>query len=427
MIKKIDSFSKNVFFVFISTSLVNVSNLIYQLLIAHRLNLADFSAFNSLLSISVIFSTPLSAFQSVLVRYIAEFNGQNKSAQIKILLKSLLKYAFTGALITFFLFSAASFSILNKLKIDSTVCGYMLAALLALSWVTPIAMGGIQGLELFKWFSSISVATTVLKLVLAFMFIQMGFNIIGALGGFLCAAAITVFISFLPLRRILGNLNPHLEKGGQERFFRTNFKEMFVYTLPVLLSYFCFANLINMDMILVKYYFSSNESGVYSLAQMVGKIFLFLPGAVAIVMFPRISNLNAKKENTVSTLKLSLVYAGLLCAAACFIFNLFPCFFLKILTGRAPIEAVVLGRLFSVSMVFFALLLILITYFISMKDLRFIKYLVLFTVLQFIGIVLFHKDLIHVQIALCVSAIALFFTHLALLIKPSAFSFQKKI
>ena len=166
--------------------------------------------------------------------------------------------------------------------------------------------------------------------------------------------------------------------------------------------------LVSFDMVLVKYYFLPEESGLYALAQMAGKIFLFLPAAICIVMFPKTAGLKAKNLDTTATLKRSLLYAAILCILASLAYNLFPGFTLKILTGKVFPESIILGRLFSISMSFFTLLFILITYFISLKDLRFLKYLVFFTLLQFLAIGLFHKSLIQVQLILCLNAILLF-------------------
>ena len=131
-------------------------------------------------------------------------------------------------------------------------------------------------------------------------------------------------------------------------------------------------------------------------------------------MFPRTSGLHAKNIDTVPTLMRAILYAAVLCGIVAIGYNIFPVFSLKMLTGKMNPEAVLLGRLFSVSMSFFALLFILIAYFISKKELRFIKYLAIFTLLQFIAIILFHKNLIQVQLALCINAVLLFFIHLLL-------------
>jgi O-antigen/teichoic acid export membrane protein len=167
-------------------------------------------------------------------------------------------------------------------------------------------------------------------------------------------------------------------------------------------------------MILVKLFFSSEEAGFYSLAQMLGKIFLFLPAAISIVMLPRASGLHDQKADTTSTLKRSMFYSLALCLIALIGYNLFPGLVLNILSGKALPESILLGRFFSVSMTFFVFLYILTTYFISIEDLRFIKYLAFFTFLQFLGIFVFHKSLIQVQLVMCVNAAILFIIHMYL-------------
>jgi len=188
----------------------------------------------------------------------------------------------------------------------------------------------------------------------------------------------------------------------------------FSYFVPAAVSLFCFAVLVNFDMVLVKYFFSPAEAGFYSLAQMVGKIFLFLPMAISIVMFPKTAGLNAKNMDTASILKRSLLYAFGLCITASLVYNFFPFFTLKVLTGKIFPESVRLGRLFGVSMSFFTLLLVLINYFLSLKDMRFMKYLILSAILEPLAIILFHKTLIDVQLILCINSILIFFIFLTL-------------
>jgi O-antigen/teichoic acid export membrane protein len=252
---------------------------------------------------------------------------------------------------------------------------------------------------------SCAVISGALKLVLAFVFIELGFNIAGALGAFLTASSIGIIISIFALRDFL---------FYQIRDDSIDFRDFAYYLFPVALSSFCFIALVNFDMVLVKYFFKPFEAGFYSLAQMVGKIFLFLPAAINTVMFPRTAGLNVRNMDTRSTLARSLFYACILCIIANTIYNLSPSFILRVLTGKAFPESIILGRLFGISMSFFTLSYILITYFLSIKDLRFMKYLILFTLLPFLAIILFHGNLIRVQLTLCINSILLFLIHLGL-------------
>jgi len=423
-IKGIDIFSKNIILVFLGTTLANILNLFFQMYIAHRLIPTDFAAFNSLISIFVLLSSPLTTLQAAVAKYSSQFYALNEDNKMRVLLSGLLKKASGFAIVTFLIFYLSSFYITEKLKIPSVACGYILAILLASAWITPILLGSLQGQELFKWFSAVVVITAALKLVFSFIFIPLGFNISGALSAVFLSSLIGILISFLPIKNILClnsvkadvNLARKAAESNNSAIVsnKVNFKEIFKYMFPVAISFFCFMNLVNMDMILVKYYFSPQDSAFYSLAQMVGKIFLFLPFAISIVMFPRTSGLSAKNMDTVATLKRSLLYAAVISIFANLFYNIFPGSVLRILTGKAFYESIVLGRLFSISMVFFTFLFILINYFLSVKDLRFIKYLVLFTILQFFAIVFFHNNLMLVQKILCVNSISLFLIHFLL-------------
>lgn len=405
MVTNIGAFNKNIIIVFVGTSLVNFLNLLYQLLLAHKLSVSDFAAFNTLLSIYVVVSSPLTTIQTAVTKYTAEFNSHNQISKLRFLLSDLFKRTSLLAISTFLVFWFASIYIMNSLKISSVSCTYILAILLASTWLLPVFAGGIQGLELFGWFSSVAVLTGVLKLGLAFILIVLGYNIAGALGALLASSLVGLIIYYFPLRRYIS-----LAAIKED----INYKEIFIYLFPVAITYFCFMNLVNFDMVLVRYFFRPYDSGFYSLAQMVGKIFLFLPGAISIVMFPRTSGLNAKNMNTLSILKRAVLYVLGLCILSVLFYNFFPSLVLKILTGKAYPESIILGRLFSISMSFFALLYVFIMYFLSVKDLRFIKYLVLFTALQFFAIVLWHRSLIQIQFVLCINAILLFFIHLLL-------------
>lgn len=409
-IKNIDTFGKNIILVFIGISLVNFLNLLYQLLVAHKLLASEFAAFNSLLSIVMIISAPLGTIEMAVTKYCAKFNAHQEINKIKFLLSDFLKKTSVLAIFTLLVFWLASSYIMNLLKIPSVACGYILALLLASSWITPIFSGGVQGLELFKWVTSASIASGIIKLGLAFILILLGYNIAGALGALLISGLVSLIIFIFPLRRYIS-----IKAVKQD----INYREILIYLSPVAISSLCFMNLVNSDMVLVKYFFTAQDSGLYSLAQMVGKIFLFLPGPIRMVMFPRTSGLNAKNLDTVSTLRRSLMYVVGLCALAVIFYNIFPVFVLKALTGKAYPESIFLGRFFSISMTFFTLAYIIIFYFLSVNKTHFIKYLVLFTILQNGAIILFHQSLLQVQLILCISSFLLFFIFLIMVYRDN--------
>ncbi|MDD4894519.1 MAG: hypothetical protein PHW54_04305, partial [Candidatus Omnitrophica bacterium] len=100
-IKKIDTFGRNIIFVFLGTSLANVLNLLYQLLLAHNLSSIDFAGFSSLLAIATLFSSPLVTVQTAIAKYTAEFNAHNQAQKIQALLASLIRKTLFLGVVTF--------------------------------------------------------------------------------------------------------------------------------------------------------------------------------------------------------------------------------------------------------------------------------------------------------------------------------------
>ncbi|MBI5144931.1 MAG: hypothetical protein HZA27_01950, partial [Candidatus Omnitrophica bacterium] len=103
-LKNLDAFHKNIILVFIGSFSVSFLNLLYQFLIAHRLSPSDFAATNSLLSICMLISMPLSALQTLVAKYTSEFNAQANTEKIKEVISSILRRALQFALLTFFVF-----------------------------------------------------------------------------------------------------------------------------------------------------------------------------------------------------------------------------------------------------------------------------------------------------------------------------------
>jgi O-antigen/teichoic acid export membrane protein len=410
-LKRIDSFSKNIIIVFAGTSVVNFLNLLFQLFVAHRLSSADFAALNSLLAIFLLVSSPLATLQIAVAKYTAEYNAKRQLSKISFLLSDLSIKGLIFAVITFVVFWFGSSMLVLLLKIPSVACGYILAGLVAAAWLVPVLTGGVQGLELFGWLAVGSILSGLAQLIVAIVLIKSGYGLAGALWAILASSLINVAAFYFPLK---GNLGVAHEKE------RISYKQLVTYLLPVAASNFFFITLVSFDMVLVKFYFSQADSGVYSLAQMIGKIFLFFPGAISLVMFPKVSGLSANNKDTVSTLKRSLIYAFGLCLLALFFYNLFPDFVLKVLTGKPYAESIYLGRLFGISMTFFSLIYILGSYFISIRDIRFLKYVALFTVLQITAIVLFHSTLRQVQSMICLNSGIIFLILLSLVNRKRA-------
>jgi O-antigen/teichoic acid export membrane protein len=230
------------------------------------------------------------------------------------------------------------------------------------------------------------------------------------------AVAISTFVSLLISFFILASVLPRPLRSSPSPYQSNrnhtndeiNSSDIYGYFYATASVYLCYMILTNVDVLLVKHFFSPLEAGYYSIAQMAGKIILFLPVAVTLVMFPKTSELYAQAKATSHLLKRCLFYVAILCGTAVLVCFLFPDLVIRLLSGKELVECIPLVRIFSVTMLFFALVYTLLFYHLSIHRLNFLYFLVSFTVLQVLLITIFHESLSQVLYIVCGNAVLLF-------------------
>ncbi len=417
--KLTDDFIRHGSWMFLATSIGSLFNLSYQLYMVRHLTPVDYGILNSLLALLLVISVPAGTFQATITKYIASFHAHNHWGKIKFFLFKFAKIVSVFGFVFFLIFTLGSKYISSFLQIPSSAPVLIIAVLLLLSVILPLTLGGLQGLQMFGWMGLNMIMSGGVKLTMGVILVSLGFKVMGALSAYILASVAMVFLSFFPLKRfILKNLKISVVSiettNPGNSLDKIDYTEVYKYFLPVAITLLCFMALVNGDIILVKHFFSPLEAGYYSIAQMAGKIILFLPGAITIVMFPKASNLHAHGKDTWSILKKSLLMAGFLCGGASLVCILFPSLTIKLLSGKEYIESISLVWLFALSMTFFALLYTILFYQLSIHRFNFIYPLIFFTVLQTILIVLFHQSLSQVLYILCGNSLLLFGINLRL-------------
>lgn len=404
---------------FLALTVVNILSLLYQLYMVRNLSPTSYGVLNSLFSILVIVSIPSGTLQTVVTKFVSTLCASNHHDRINFLLRSFVKRTLVFGSVMFLILILGSRSICSFLQITSPRLIVILSAITFLSIILPLAQGGLQGLRRFGYLGLTMITNGSLKLLLGIIFVSIGLGVGGALSALAISIFITLLLSFIVLASALPRplvLNPEPsqpQSDGPEPGM--NFPEIYKYFYAVAAVYLCFMVLTNIDVLLVKHYFRPLEAGYYSIAQMVGKIILFLPVAITLVMFPKASELHAQSKVTSHLLKRSLLYVGSLCGTAALICIIFPNLIIRLLSGEEHLPCVPLARIFSVAMLFFALVYVLLFYHLSVHRMTCIYLLILFTMLQVLAITLFHQSLAQVLYIMCGTAVLLFLinAHLA--------------
>lgn len=376
---RIDSFIKNNIIMLVASSLGSFFNLLYQLVMLRLVSGGVFASLNSLLSFLVIISVPAGAFTTMVTKHISASSARKETEKLRVIWQRLAMHSCAFSLFVFFAIVLFSRNIADFLRLDSANSIMILAGIFFVTGLIPVVNGGLQGLEKFGWLAAVSIASGILKLLLSFGLVRKFPQLESALLGFFFPALAGLLISIFPISFLI--------KGRTN--YKVDLKKLYLYILPISAVSVCFAMLTNIDMILVKHFFLI-ESQSYAVAQMIGKIVLFIPGAVYIIMFSRVSGLHAAKEGSAGILKRSVFLTFILSFSAVAFYNLFPQFVMKFLSGSRNPETIALARIFSLAMFFYAMSNVLFYYQLSIESYGFIKYLILMTILQALCMSLFH-------------------------------------
>ena len=149
----------------------------------------------------------------------------------------------------------------------------------------------------------------------------------------------------------------------------------------------------NIDLIAVKHFFPSYETGIYSVADILGKIILYFPASIVLVMFPEVSHAHAVNGKTKHILLKTIFITFLMCSFLEIFYILFPDRIISLLMGAKYTASAPLLTLYGLSMFPFAFINIFINYFMAVNNSKILISMFLFSVLEILLFYLFHYSL----------------------------------
>jgi len=409
-----DEFATQGSIMVMAMGVVNLCSLLFHLFMVRNLATIDYGILNSLLAMFMIISVPTATIQTVIAKFVSHFQAQGDIEKTKFLIKHLGVRIFISACILFLVIVITRGFLTDFLRLPGNHLVVLLGVSLMVVIIVTVFLGGLQGLQEFGFMGSNMVISNGLKLILGFILILLGFRVVGALIAILVAVAVQLLLAFISLRRSLYlRLKVIASQIKANRNVSSiNLTQIYNFFFPVALAHFCFMILTNSDVLLVKHFFSPTDAGDYSVASMVGKMILFLPGAIGIVMFPKTAKLHAEQKSPTAFLNKSLFYSGSLCVAVGLVFIIFPRILVMLLSIDKVDVFIPLARVFVIAMTFFAFLYIIMLYNISIHNLIFLYALVLSVLAQVVLVWFFHDSLLQVLSIVAVNACLLFAVNL---------------
>lgn len=351
LISKITSHSlaRNSAIVFIGSMAANVGSYVYHLLMGRLLGPSGYGELSSLLSLLYIFTVPLTVGQTVLVKFISGFKARGEVGQAKSLFLSVSKKAGVFGVIGLPVAYFVSPFVTQFLHLPSTTLFVLVYVLFAFSLLLIITTSMLQGYQKFLWLSVLTSGTIIIKVILSVPFVR--FGMVGVLIAAIVAAIVTYAIYFIPLKFIL---------VSTERLSKLTKREAFAFAMPTLMSLLGITSIYSTDIVLVRHFFSAKEAGLYAALAILGKVIFYASSAVALVLFPVLSERSAKgqKSNTLIFSAIGIVTA--VSVVLTVVYFAVPGFIVRMLFGNSFAGASSLLGLFGVFIAFFSVAYIII-------------------------------------------------------------------
>lgn len=266
----------------ISSGLVGLINLIYNLAIAHSLGAASFGHATAVYTLLMLLSAVTLSFQLLCSKLVPQNDSFDAKAGIYRLLHKRSWVWGVGISILLVLASGVLSGYLNL----PTRHYYVMLLSIGTTFYVPLGVrrGLMQGMYDFFHLAVNYVLEVVVKLVGTLVLIHFGFGVPGVIAAVVASIIVPYFFGIPPreLRRTKAGrgLNLALGEGIQASVF---------FIGQVIIN--------NLDIVLVKHFFSATEAGVYAAVALVGRIVYMLSWSVVSSMFPISAGVRNKEKD----------------------------------------------------------------------------------------------------------------------------------
>lgn len=389
---------KHLITVFLLSTISNIFTVAFYFIMSRKLGPEGYSEFGVLLAIFQVASVTTGVIGIVIVRYISYFKAKSQYDKISMLLRSSMKYLFAVGFLVFIVLTLFSGSIARLFDISSQA-SIIILALFIWSYLFIICLLSVlNGLQRYVTLGLNRIFDAISTLLLGiFLVYVLKLFVTGALFGLLLGVIVTIPFCLWSLRNIMVIKTTPLGKIGLTEYI----------ALAAITSWFV-GMLLNIDVMMIKYFFSQTEGGFYAAISLVGSIVFFMSNALNTIIFPKVSELYSNGEDTASYLRFGLFWTVIGCLIVVLTYFIAPDFIVRIALGSRYDVSRYIG-LYALAMSMLAMTNIIVVYNLAIKRWSILYILIPGLFVEMLLIYLFHATLFMVVM------VVLFF-HTALLV-----------
>ena len=386
----------------------SVFNYLFQVVVGRSISSIDYGVFNSLFAMVSIFTAPVSVVHIVFSRFIVNLSLSGLGKVKSLFTKSFkIIFVLSGTILLGGIIAIPLIKDFFHLEVTTPIV--LVFITICFSMLFPIPFAILEGLHRFTRLGIGSSCTPLIRFFGALFFVAgLGWGVNGALLTAATASVFTLGFGLWSLKDIFKVSSEPLPDGI--------FRDMANYSGPVFLSTSMIMILGTIDISLVRHYCSPEEAGLYATAAILGRIALFLPGALITVLFPSAAKARALGEKDGYILWTSLSLTAFLAFSGALLFNLWPEQFISLFLGDQYREAASLLKIISIAMAILSLTNVIASYSLARSDYAFLFPLVAGVTLMMALILTYHDTATTIAYIMLLSVSSIFVVAFAQLI-----------
>jgi O-antigen/teichoic acid export membrane protein len=304
------------------------SNLVFGRLLSP----AEFGDLTALLALSVIAAVPASAAQTRMAERLATHRARGDLNTATYSIRHGVAHVGVYAVGAGLLALALSPVIERALTLRAIGPALAFSPFLIATFLTPLAQGVLQGLERFLALGLLLIGIAVSRLAFGSAWAVAG----GGSGGALLGQAIGTIAALAAIALLVRREAAPAGRGAATAGIK---RRIDADALGAAWAFVAFALLSNLDVLLAKLVLSPDQSGRYAALTTIGKIVLFLPTAIAVVMVPRAARQRERGNSTSRELRLAALMTFVIAAVAAAVALASPTLLLRLMFGDRYLDA----------------------------------------------------------------------------------------
>ena len=298
---------------FAAMMVVHACNVVFQMAVGRALSKEEYALLAAFLGVLAIIQRPLSTLGTGISHYSSLLKQDDRIGDVKRLLRKWILLTGVPSVILGVIVMAFNDQASEFLHLERAAPVVIAGAVLPALFLVPVLGGAGQGLQLFGWTSSSTILGALARLGLGAGFVWFLYPACGwAMLGHGLGIYVTALVLLMGLILIL---------RGQKKS-EVVLPSMRFYLAQSFFIQAAYAVLMTADVVLIKHYLPEDTEFAY--AATLGRMVVFLPGAIVIAMFPKVASRGTTTNDQRSVFLHSFGYTVLFVMAAvvgCFVFS----------------------------------------------------------------------------------------------------------